>query len=128
MAKYLVLIMFLLQLPALCIAEQYNKKLDQLMINLNETVTDLKIKTVSVADFSDTSSRRYEVSGILEQELSRSLTQHGRFKIILETTRESSIKELKFGAAGYTDQMTAKPLGKMSQADAILTCTYWQAQ
>ena len=125
LCRLLVVAMLLSMFPSLCAAEKYNKGLDRLVTDMASNVTDMSIKRVAVTGFRETlSGMRYPLSGILEEDLTTKLIKSGRFKVIVKSKTEEVLKELKFGAAGLVDPTKVKQLGKMSQADAILTGSY----
>lgn len=116
-----MLLLVLLEAPA---GADYSANLDQLIADLNYNLVDRSIKTVAVTDFCDTAGTRYLVSGMLEQDLSTKLIKRSRFKIIMKNKQEAAMKEIKLGIDGYTDPLTAKRIGQLIQADALLTGTY----
>ena len=107
----------------------YEKELDRLVDDLNDTifcVPDTSIKTIAVGFFQESDGLRYLASRKLEHTLIARLVKTKHYQIVPLEQRDVNLRELKFGASGCTDQMTAKPLGRLATVDALLTGIYWR--
>lgn len=124
MAKFQLLIMFLLLLPAADAICSYRNSLEKAAVDLNSAVFVSSITNVAVCGINASKGRHYELSDILEDGLSNALIRAGRFNVIMKNKQGEAMQEIKFGMDGYTDQMKAKKPGQMTQADALLTGTY----
>ena len=122
--KLSALLGLLMLLPAAAGAGSYRHSLEQAAVDLKSATFMTRITNVAVCDITAAAGGRYDLSGILEDGLSNALIKAGRFSVIMKNKQEAAMKELKFGIDGYTDQMKAKKLGQMAQADALLTGTY----
>lgn len=104
----------------------YESQLDNLVGSLCK-IKNKSIQKIAVINFIDTTSKqRFLFSDILETDLNTKIINTGRFKVIEKNRLDEILKELKFGYEGLADPTQSKQFGKMSQADAILTGTYFE--
>lgn len=128
MRKKIVFLVFFILIIMNCslLFSSYESQLDDLVVSLSKT-KDKSIQKIAVINFIDTTSKqRFLFSDILETDLNTKIINTGRFKVIEKNRLDEILKELKFGYEGLTDPAQSKQFGKMSQADAILTGTYFE--
>lgn len=79
-------------------------------------------RTMAVVDFVDVSGERTELGRFLAEEMSVALLEVG-FKIIDRAHLARIMEESRLGQSGIVDPETAKELGKIIGADALVTGT-----
>jgi hypothetical protein len=90
-------------------------------------------KVIAIVDFDVIRGHDKSIGIISLESLTTSIVESGQFNVVERNKLKTVLKELELGASGLTDTRKAGKLGKLLQADIILTGTfadmggYWNA-
>ena len=81
-------------------------------------------KVIAATDFEVIRGRDKSIGVISMESVTTALVNSGQFNVVERKKLETILKELKIGLSGLTDSRTAKEIGKLLQADMILTGSF----
>lgn len=81
-------------------------------------------KIIAIIDFDVIRGHDKSIGIISMESLTTSLVESGQFNVVERNKLKTVLKELELGASGLTDAQKANKLGKLLQADIILTGTF----
>jgi hypothetical protein len=81
-------------------------------------------KVIAIVDFEVIRGHDKSIGLISMESLTTSLVESGQFNMVERNKLKSLLKELELGASGLVDSQKASKLGKLLQADIILTGTF----
>lgn len=90
-------------------------------------------KIIAIIDFDVIRGHDKSIGIISMESLTTSLVESGQFNVVERNKLKTVLKELELGASGLTDAQKVNKLGRLVQADIILTGTfadmggYWNA-
>ncbi len=96
---------------------------DRLIQQLTQTASDLENRQVAVADFTDASGQKTELTAFLTNKFIDRLTKTGKVRLVERNRLDAVMKELNLSMTGYIDERSEKLLGKMLGAGGLMTGT-----
>lgn len=115
------LVAMLMAATGLSVGAQQNE-LRSLAVGLAQDISSAGKKAVAVVDFTDLQGNPTELGRYLAEEFSVALTKTRKgFDVIDRTHLKTVLAEHKLASTGLIDPTTAKKLGEMVGADALLT-------
>ncbi|MCG6534488.1 MAG: CsgG/HfaB family protein [Syntrophales bacterium LBB04] len=81
-------------------------------------------KIIAIADFDVIRGHDKSIGIISMESLTTAIVESGQFNVVERNKLKTVLKELELGASGLTDAQKATKLGKLLQADLILTGTF----
>lgn len=109
-------------LPRVVFAQQFD--LTTLGQNLGKTLTDLNVKTVAVAEFASIDGAPSALGKLIAEEVTTGLFGSRNINVIERSMLEKVLHEQKFQLSGLADQKTAKKIGQLLGADALIIGTW----
>lgn len=102
----------------------YEKEIRTLSSAMAENIVKAGKKTVAVVDFVDLQGNVTELGRFIAEEFSVALVGSGKgFEVVERTQLKAILKEHKLVLTGAIDKATAKKLGQIVGADALITGT-----
>ena len=102
----------------------YEKEIKSLSTTMAENITKAGMKKIAVVDFVDLQGNITELGRFIAEELSVALAGSRKgFRVVDRAHLKTILKEHKLGITGLIDPTTAKKLGQISGADALVTGT-----
>lgn len=118
----LILVVFLLGHSSATMA--YEKEIKNLSSTIVENLSRGGKKTVAVVDFTDLQGNVTELGRFIAEEFSVALAgAGGGFEVIDRTHLKTILKEQKLAVTDIMDPSTARKLGQIAGADALITGT-----
>lgn len=116
-----VLVLFTLN-PGLPFA--YEKEIKALSSTMAENISKVGMKKIAVVDFVDLQENITELGRFIAEEFSVALAGSRKgFRVVDRAHLKAILKEHKLAITGLIDPTTAKKLGQISGADALVTGT-----
>lgn len=81
-------------------------------------------KIIAIVDFDVIKGHDKSVGIISMESLTTAIVESGQFNVVERNKLKTVLKELELGASGLTDTQKVNKLGKLLQADLILTGTF----
>ena len=100
--------------------------IDDLGNQITENFAEGQEPILIVLDFADEEGRITGLGRFLAEELLHYLHQDKKWRVIERRYLDKTMKEIRFGMSGLVEDETAKSVGKIVGADAILTGSYIQ--
>lgn len=102
----------------------YEKEVGILTTSISEKIADAGKKTIAVVNFTDLQGNVTEFGRFIAEEVSVDLVSSGKkFEVIDRLNLKTLMAEYKLSSTGIIDPKTAKKLGEIAGADAIVTGT-----
>jgi TolB-like protein len=103
-------------------ASAYQQEINALSTRLAESLAKSGKKTIAVVDFTDLQGNVTELGRFLAEEFSVALTERANgFAVIDRTHLRVILEEHKLSTTGIIDPKTARKLGEIAGAEALLT-------
>ena len=81
-------------------------------------------KIIAIVDFDVIRGHDKSVGTISMESLTTAIVESGQFNVVERTKLKTVLKEMELGASGLTDSKRISKLGKLLEADIILTGTF----
>lgn len=119
------ILLLIIMLPFYAISQNYDDKLEEIAKNVAQTLNEKQVAKVAVWKFISNKQGNEEFSNYITEDFSIYLANHAKnFGIIDRLHLKSILKEHRLNAQGYIDENTAKQLGKIIAADAVIVGSY----
>ncbi|WP_299100877.1 FlgO family outer membrane protein [uncultured Winogradskyella sp.] len=106
-------------------AQDFDSKLEKLAEDTASKITENSKKKIAVWGFFEANGKQTALGNYITEDFSVYITNYGdNFEIIDRNHLDLLLKEHKLNAEGFIDNDTAKEIGKITAADAIITGTY----
>jgi len=106
------------------LANCYEKEVGVLVTTISEKISEAGKKTVAVADFTDLQGNVTELGRFIAEQVSIGLVgSEKKYEVIDRLHLKTLMAEHKLSSSGIIDPKTAKKLGEIAGADAIITGT-----
>ena len=106
-------------------AQDFDSKLEGLAEDIATKIGEKSKKKIAVWGFFEASGNQTALGNYITEDFSVYITNHGEnFEIIDRNHLDLLLKEHQLNAEGFIDSDTAKEIGKITAADAIITGTY----
>jgi hypothetical protein len=106
------------------LANCYEKEVGVLVTTISEKISEAGKKTVAVADFTDLQGNVTELGRFIAEQVSIGLVgSEKKYEVIDRLHLKTLMAEHKLSSTGIIDPKTAKKLGEIAGADAIITGT-----
>jgi len=117
-------VFFILGLFTLCVIpcisqSELDMKLDNLALQITQTMLEQKKTKLAVIEFSDLNGNIIELGKFLSEELITKLFITGKFEVVERQLLTKVIAEYKLNFTGIVDPESVKQLGKILGVDAI---------
>lgn len=120
----LFVLSFSLSIPFLG-AQDFDSKLEGLAETIAGKISENSKKKIAVWGFFEANGQQTALGNYLTEDFSVYITNFGdKFEVIDRNHLDLLLKEHKLNAEGFIDSDTAKEIGKITAADAIITGTY----
>lgn len=120
----LFVLSFSLSIPFLG-AQDFDSKLEGLAETIAGKISENSKKKIAVWGFFEANGQQTALGNFLTEDFSVYITNFGdKFEVIDRNHLDLLLKEHKLNAEGFIDSDTAKEIGKITAADAIITGTY----
>ncbi|WP_405570176.1 FlgO family outer membrane protein [Winogradskyella sp. Asnod2-B02-A] len=105
--------------------QDFDSKLEKLAEDTASKITENSKKKIAVWGFFEANGKQTALGNYITEDFSVYITNFGDdFEIIDRNHLDLLLKEHKLNAEGFIDNDTAKEIGKITAADAIITGTY----
>ncbi len=123
--KLLLFVCTILSFTADLTAQDFDSKLEKLAQDTASKITENSKKKIAVWGFFEANGQQTALGNYITEDFSVYITNFGNnFEIIDRNHLDLLLKEHKLNAEGFIDTDTAKEIGKITAADAIITGTY----
>lgn len=123
--KTLLFVLSVVLSTAFLSAQDFDSKLEKLAEDIAGKINENGKKKIAVWGFFEANGRQTALGNYITEDFSVYITNFGNdFEIIDRNHLDLLLKEHKLNAEGFIDTDTAKEIGKITAADAIITGTY----
>lgn len=124
--NYLLLLVFavMFSITSLWATTGYEKEIENISKSMADKIADSGKKKVAVVDFTDLQGNVNELGRFIAEKVSTFLVKAKKdFFVVDRTHLNTLLKEHKLSAKGLIDPATARKLGKIAGAEALVTGT-----
>lgn len=123
--KNVLIVCALMLSGAILNAQDFDSKLEKLAEDIAGKISENGKKKIAVWGFFEANGKQTALGNYITEDFSVYITNFGdKFEIIDRNHLDLLLKEHKLNAEGFIDTDTAKEIGKITAADAIITGTY----